>query len=278
MTTGTSSPTGAAGYSDKRDAKSGIESVRRNAPGAHVIDAARDEEAPGEGGSGATFELFRDEADEHRWRLRHDNGNVIADGGQGYASKQKAKQGLNSVKSNAPGAAVEGRETTRRETAKRTRRRSQTMVPEDTPSTDDSTSPTPTSSTNSRSDASNEFLAPGDDTPADLVDVLVYGLVGGVAGSVLSFVPFATVLGGAVAGYLCGGRPSDALKTGTVAGVVMTLPFVAVVFFLLFVLGFAGAPAEFGLIALFAVGVAVTYTLGSGIVGGILGHYLRGRL
>jgi hypothetical protein len=152
------------------------------------------------------------------------------------------------------------------------------MVPEDTPSTDDSTSPTPTSSTNSRSDASNEFLAPGDDTPADLVDVLVYGLVGGVAGSVLSFVPFATVLGGAVAGYLCGGRPSDALKTGTVAGVVMTLPFVAVVFFLLFVLGFAGAPAEFGLIALFAVGVAVTYTLGSGIVGGILGHYLRGRL
>ena len=99
---------GGGGYSDKRDAKSGIESVRRNAPGAHVIDAARDEEAPGEGGSGATFELFRDEADEHRWRLRHDNGNVIADGGQGYASKQKAKQGLNSVKSNAPGAAVEG--------------------------------------------------------------------------------------------------------------------------------------------------------------------------
>jgi len=57
--------------------------------------------------SDATFEIFRDTADEHRWRLRHDNGNVIADGGQGYASKQKAKQGLNSVKSNAPGAAVE---------------------------------------------------------------------------------------------------------------------------------------------------------------------------
>ena len=67
-------------------------------------EAAVDEEAAA---SKATFELYADSADQHRWRLRHDNGNVIADGGQGYASKQKAKQGLNSVKSNSPGAAVE---------------------------------------------------------------------------------------------------------------------------------------------------------------------------
>ena len=98
---------GGEGYSDKRDAESGIESVKRNAPGAHVVDVDRDEEAPDEGGSSATFELFRDTADQYRWRLRHDNGNIIADSGQGYASKQKAKQGLNSVKSNAPGAPVE---------------------------------------------------------------------------------------------------------------------------------------------------------------------------
>jgi amphi-Trp domain-containing protein len=98
---------GGEGYADKRDARSGIESVQRNAPGAHVIDTGRDEEPPAEGGSEAVFELFRDKADAYRWRLRHENGNVIADGGQGYASKQKAKQGLNSVKSNAPGAAVE---------------------------------------------------------------------------------------------------------------------------------------------------------------------------
>ncbi|RLM68077.1 DUF1508 domain-containing protein [Halorubrum sp. Atlit-8R] len=98
---------GGEGYADKRDASSGIESVQRNAAGAHVIDVSRDEEAPEVGGSNAVFELFRDKADEYRWRLRHDNGNIIADSGQGYASKQKAKQGLNSVKSNAPGAAVE---------------------------------------------------------------------------------------------------------------------------------------------------------------------------
>ncbi len=55
----------------------------------------------------ATFELYRDKADDWRWRLRHSNGNVIADGGEGYASKAKAKQGIESVKSNAPEAAIE---------------------------------------------------------------------------------------------------------------------------------------------------------------------------
>ena len=98
---------GSEGYADKRDARSGIESVQRNAPGAHVVDVSRDEEAPDDGGSDATFELYADSADQFRWRLRHDNGNIVADGGQGYASKQKAKQGLRSVKTNAPGAAVE---------------------------------------------------------------------------------------------------------------------------------------------------------------------------
>ncbi|WP_280587406.1 DUF5518 domain-containing protein [Halorubrum sp. Boch-26] len=125
---------------------------------------------------------------------------------------------------------------------------------------------------------SNGFLAPGDDAPADPVDLLAYGVLGGIVGSVLSFVPFATVLGGAVAGYLCGGTSSDGLKTGTVAGVVMTLPFVAMVAFLLFLFGFAGAPAEFGVFALLVIGVGAAYTLGSGVIGGYLGHYLRGRL
>jgi uncharacterized protein YegP (UPF0339 family) len=58
--------------------------------------------------SKATFQLYEDDAGEHRWRLRHDNGNIIADGGHGYSSKQKAKQGLQSVKTNAPAAAVDG--------------------------------------------------------------------------------------------------------------------------------------------------------------------------
>ncbi|WP_205596747.1 HVO_2922 family protein [Halostella salina] len=57
--------------------------------------------------SKARFELYRDRAGDWRWRLRHDNGNVIADGGQGYSSRRNAEQGLRSVQANAPGGEVE---------------------------------------------------------------------------------------------------------------------------------------------------------------------------
>jgi uncharacterized protein YegP (UPF0339 family) len=56
---------------------------------------------------GATFELYEDREGQYRWRLRHDNGNIIADSGEGYASKQKARQGIESVRNNAPDAAIE---------------------------------------------------------------------------------------------------------------------------------------------------------------------------
>jgi len=95
------------GYASKQKAEQGLESVRNNAPGAYIVDTSKDEEPLAEGGSKATFELFSDNADKWRWRLVHDNGNIIADGGQGYSSKQKAKQGLESVRSNVTGAPVE---------------------------------------------------------------------------------------------------------------------------------------------------------------------------
>ncbi|MFC7096019.1 HVO_2922 family protein [Halobaculum marinum] len=56
--------------------------------------------------SKATFEVYRDHADEWRWRLVHRNGNIIADSGEGYASKQKAEEGIESVKTNAREAPV----------------------------------------------------------------------------------------------------------------------------------------------------------------------------
>ena len=95
------------GYASKQKAKQGLESVRTNAPGAHVVDTSTDGQPDeDEGASKATFELFADTGGKWRWRLRHDNGEIIGDGGQGYASKQKARQGLRSVKSNVRGAAV----------------------------------------------------------------------------------------------------------------------------------------------------------------------------
>jgi amphi-Trp domain-containing protein len=57
-------------------------------------------------GSKATFELYEDSAGQWRWRLRHVNGNIIADGGEGYTKKANAKNGIESVKKNAPGAGV----------------------------------------------------------------------------------------------------------------------------------------------------------------------------
>lgn len=54
----------------------------------------------------ARFELYRDRAEEWRWRLRHRNGEVIADGGEGYTSKQNAVKGIRSVVENSPEAEV----------------------------------------------------------------------------------------------------------------------------------------------------------------------------
>ncbi|WP_255196069.1 HVO_2922 family protein [Halorarius litoreus] len=55
----------------------------------------------------ATFELYRDREGQYRWRLVHRNGNIIADSGEGYTTPQKARQGIDSVKQNAPDAPVE---------------------------------------------------------------------------------------------------------------------------------------------------------------------------
>jgi len=57
--------------------------------------------------SSATFEVYEDAAGAWRWRLVHDNGNVIAEGGQGYTTKRRALTGIESVKENAPDARVE---------------------------------------------------------------------------------------------------------------------------------------------------------------------------
>jgi len=77
-----------------------------------VVTERREPESAPEvsGRSKASFELFKDKADEWRWNLRHGNGNIIADSAEGYSSKQKAKQGLKSVRKNVVGAPVKEKE------------------------------------------------------------------------------------------------------------------------------------------------------------------------
>jgi uncharacterized protein len=55
----------------------------------------------------AKFELYKDAKGEFRWRLIATNGQTIASGGEGYKSKESAKNGIESVKKNAPEAAIE---------------------------------------------------------------------------------------------------------------------------------------------------------------------------
>jgi len=62
--------------------------------------------------SKAGFEMYVDRAGKWRWRLRHDNGNIIADGGQGYSSESNAEKGITSVQRNAPGAGITREEPT----------------------------------------------------------------------------------------------------------------------------------------------------------------------
>ncbi|WP_458207452.1 HVO_2922 family protein [Haladaptatus sp. NG-SE-30] len=57
--------------------------------------------------SKATFELYRDANEEWRWRLVHDNGNIIADSGEGYERQSTARNGIESVQENAAGSQVE---------------------------------------------------------------------------------------------------------------------------------------------------------------------------
>jgi uncharacterized protein len=51
------------------------------------------------------FELFKDHAGKFRFHLKAANGEIIASS-QGYNSKAAAENGIKSVRTNAPGAAL----------------------------------------------------------------------------------------------------------------------------------------------------------------------------
>lgn len=53
----------------------------------------------------AKFELYKDRKGEYRWKLVAPNGQVIAVS-EGYTTKESAKNGIDSVKKNAPAASV----------------------------------------------------------------------------------------------------------------------------------------------------------------------------
>jgi uncharacterized protein YegP (UPF0339 family) len=55
-----------------------------------------------------TYEMYKDKAGEWRWRLKVDNGNIIADSGQGYVNKADCERGIELVKSSSEASVIEG--------------------------------------------------------------------------------------------------------------------------------------------------------------------------
>ena len=84
--------------------------------GASVQVADRDEHEPTNveptngGERTSRFEVYEDVAGEWRWRLVHWNGNIIADSGEGYASRFNAERAARGVMRNAPTATIQRRE------------------------------------------------------------------------------------------------------------------------------------------------------------------------
>lgn len=81
----------------------GVESVRKNAAEAKLEDQTVAEVAAV---TNPKFELYTDKAGEFRFRLKARNGEIIAVS-EGYKAKASCLNGIDSVRRNAPDAAVE---------------------------------------------------------------------------------------------------------------------------------------------------------------------------
>ena len=89
-------------YNTESACKNGIESVRKNA-----IEAKLEDQTV-EGFEKVTnpkFDVYKDKAGEFRFRLKARNGEIIATG-EGYKAKASCLNGIDSIRRNAPDAAL----------------------------------------------------------------------------------------------------------------------------------------------------------------------------
>ena len=90
-------------YTTEATRMKGVESVRNNAADAKLEDQTVAEVAAV---TNPKFELYTDKAGEFRFRLKARNGEIIAVS-EGYKAKASCLNGIDSVRRNAPDAAVE---------------------------------------------------------------------------------------------------------------------------------------------------------------------------
>lgn len=90
-------------YTTEAACLKGAESVRKNAADAKLEDQTVAEVAAV---TNPKFEMYTDKAGEFRFRLKARNGETIA-ASEGYKAKASCLNGIDSVRRNAPDAAVE---------------------------------------------------------------------------------------------------------------------------------------------------------------------------
>ncbi|WP_248515393.1 DUF5518 domain-containing protein [Salinarchaeum laminariae] len=122
-------------------------------------------------------------------------------------------------------------------------------------------------------------------------DTLANALVGGaVTFFTGNFVPFAPVLGGAIAAYLEGGSRRDGVRVGAYSGFIAYVPLLALTVVVSSVLGVVGFGIGFlnrggvglgiagflgAIVFLLILVVSFLYFVGGGALGGWLGNYLK---
>jgi uncharacterized protein YegP (UPF0339 family) len=89
-------------YTAEKSCLNGIESVRKNAVEAKLEDQTVENF---ETVTNPKFEVYVDKAGEFRFRLKARNGEIIATG-EGYKAKASCLNGIESIRKNAPDAAV----------------------------------------------------------------------------------------------------------------------------------------------------------------------------
>ncbi len=90
-------------YTSINSARSGIESVSKNAPVAELEDQTVESV---EAKKNPKFEMYTDKRGETRYRLKATNGQIILTG-EGYAAKASCRNGIESVRKNADSPTVE---------------------------------------------------------------------------------------------------------------------------------------------------------------------------
>lgn len=89
-------------YKSEATLKTGIESVKKNAP----IAAVEDQTVEGfKTETNPKFEIYTDKKGEFRFRLKAKNGQIIATG-EGYTTIKACKNGVASIQKNAPDADI----------------------------------------------------------------------------------------------------------------------------------------------------------------------------